>query len=867
MRTTLVLSACVLALISACVAGGGSADAPSVGTPIPPSARLEVADGFGTPRHAQAVMSSKYCASCHPDIYAEHEQNTHGRAFTDEEVRLATGRFSQADCIICHTPRPTFETGIGMNPIRRHHGLEEGNSCMTCHWAPGVDYSRFVGGPDCTTAFDPRVGRVEACASCHRNHGTPYQWELSPKGKSAGRECIDCHMELVERPVAVGMPPREVRSHVFPGGRSESQLRKAYEYDARIEGNEVVVTIANKGAGHNFPTELKQRSVESLVVVRDADGQEVARSRMVLRDPYKRPYGLQLPINTQIPSGEAREQRVPIGVAEGTVECELHFKLYFPIEDYHPDLSRRLEVRRLPFRDLEPSTKPVTSEPDVRVVTPEGIPAELASPADLVDYARPEIGAVEVSIPEGDDAQAIADLINLFQFPVPAANAEARHRLVDIGLPAVPALIQALGSWDNKTWNQAMGVLQNMGAKAQPAVIAALSSPELYIRLHASEILSRTGVEGPTDAALAALRANLARESALDRSHAAETLGHLRLESARDELRRALGDQDPDVVRAAAFALAKLRDKGAIPAIQAALKSAFWTETRRDLAEVLARLGDPSGIQTLIAGLDERDDLVRESYFESLFAVTGLHEGYDPLAPRDQRLEAIAHIAAWWARNGGEGALRRPVAVSLKESSEVKKMLEAFAGGDGLTPAGDDEKLVARFLELGEKAVPGLTKIGLKYPPGFAQKRARVCEVLGRIGDPAAVPALITALRDPVISVGAWACWALEKIGDRSALTALERWHQRLLSLAAARAIPASAGTPDLLLAQAAGARYALGDARAEPDLVAFLLGEDLEARRTAATALRRVHGDLEYDAEAEPAARRAAVERWLSAR
>jgi hypothetical protein len=110
-------------------------------------------------------MTSTFCGTCHPDYYAEHTMNTHGRAFTDAEVRLATGNFETGDCIRCHTPRPVFETGNGMNPQRRFYGLEEGNTCMTCHWKPGVDYSRFTGGPDCKTGFDPRVGEVEACAA------------------------------------------------------------------------------------------------------------------------------------------------------------------------------------------------------------------------------------------------------------------------------------------------------------------------------------------------------------------------------------------------------------------------------------------------------------------------------------------------------------------------------------------------------------------------------------------------------------------------------------------------------------------------------------------------------------------------------
>jgi len=154
------------------------------------------------------VMESAFCAKCHPAIFAEHEQSTHGRAFSDEEVRLATARFSHQDCIICHTPRPIFETGLGMNPIRRHFGLEEGNTCMTCHWKPEHDYTGFVGGAECKGAFAEGSGTVDACASCHRNHGTPYQWERNPNGKESGRVCIDCHMPPVEREVAVGGPAR-----------------------------------------------------------------------------------------------------------------------------------------------------------------------------------------------------------------------------------------------------------------------------------------------------------------------------------------------------------------------------------------------------------------------------------------------------------------------------------------------------------------------------------------------------------------------------------------------------------------------------------------------------------------------------------
>ena len=131
-----------------------------------PAVTLELVESApATAAQRHDVMESAFCASCHPDIYAEHEQSTHGRAFTDEEVRLATARFAHQDCIVCHTPRPIFETGVGQNPKRRHYGLHEGNTCMTCHWKPDYDYGSFTGGAQCKTAFHPDVGTVEAGAT------------------------------------------------------------------------------------------------------------------------------------------------------------------------------------------------------------------------------------------------------------------------------------------------------------------------------------------------------------------------------------------------------------------------------------------------------------------------------------------------------------------------------------------------------------------------------------------------------------------------------------------------------------------------------------------------------------------------------
>ena len=810
------------------------------------------------------VMESAFCAKCHPDIYAEHEQSTHGRAFSDEEVRLATARFAHQDCIICHTPRPIFETGIGQNPKRRHYDLEEGNTCMSCHWRPGYDYTRFEGGAQCADAFHPDVGKVEACGSCHRNHGTPYQWAKSPTGQASGRTCMDCHMQEIERPIAVGGPLRTTHSHVFPGCRNEEHVRRAYDYEAKLDGNAVVVTLKNKGAGHNFPTELKQRSVESLVVVRDLEGKEVARSRMVFRDPYKRPYGLELPVNTQIPGGEERTHRVPIGAEAGTVETTLFFKLYYPIDDFHPDMSRVLEARSLPFTGLMPSSEPVVSEPEVVAKTPEGISPETASVANLVDYNRPQIGAVAVDVPGGNSPEDIQKLIDLFQFPVPQANVEAGAKLVQIGLPAVPALIDALASWDNKTYNQSLGALEKIGAPARPAIVAALDDPRLYVRLNAREFLVKTLWKSPEIEA--ALARGLASKVTLDRASAAQAAGAIHAASLEPALEQQLGDADPDVVRNSGLALAHLGVHSAVPAIEAALARAHYAETQRDLAYALARLGSTAGMLTLLGGLDHRDDLVREAFFEQFFAVTGQHLGYEPLAPRAERQEAIARLQGWWAKDGSADQLKPfPKDGDPIAEAYAWKLVGDIGGNDMVASTPEqDAALEEELVGMGTYAVPGLVR-GLKYPPGFADKRAALCRMLGRIGDRRAAPALAATLRDPVVRVAAWAAWALEGLADPATLPALVRYEQRLRTLVATNTVPPDAGPGERLLAQAARTRLVAGDESARHTLAALLLSPDDYTRQLAFEALQHKFGeDRGYDPSADAAARRAAAARWM---
>ena len=88
MNRSLLLAAARVNLLSLAVLGAGCSTGAAPENDRVAAPPAHAADS----RHADEVMKSSVCADCHPAIYAEHEQSTHGRAFTDEEVRLATAR-------------------------------------------------------------------------------------------------------------------------------------------------------------------------------------------------------------------------------------------------------------------------------------------------------------------------------------------------------------------------------------------------------------------------------------------------------------------------------------------------------------------------------------------------------------------------------------------------------------------------------------------------------------------------------------------------------------------------------------------------------------------------------------------------------
>jgi nitrate/TMAO reductase-like tetraheme cytochrome c subunit len=294
--------------------------------------------------------SSAQCKECHEDVYEEWLGSHHQIAFTNPEVRALSDDFRKQECMDCHLPRPLVVTLPG-KPQPRNTWFDEGVSCISCHLGPD---GGIVGGNDrpevpCRPKRNEQLMSVDACASCHNQHGTTDQWRASHYAEQ-GTDCASCHMPEAKRTRKDGST-RFGRSHVWRGCHDVDTLKKAGRFEVERKDGEIVMTLTNVGAGHNFPTEERHRAVDMVYrfVTEDGPGewQRAWRFRMPYRDestpinPGNEPGE-----NTQLPAGKSHSSRVPIAVGARAVEVRLWYRLTPFCGDEDPR-STLLEERRL----------------------------------------------------------------------------------------------------------------------------------------------------------------------------------------------------------------------------------------------------------------------------------------------------------------------------------------------------------------------------------------------------------------------------------------------------------------------------------------------------------------------------------------
>ena len=378
---------------------------------------------------------------------------------------------------------------------------------------------------------------------------------------------------------------------------------------------------------------------------------------------------------------------------------------------------------------------PVAVRPLVDLLADDAV-APAATDA-LVAIGRPAVTSVLALLEEGSGSarenavevlgrlgahEAIPTIVELIRGGGDRLHRKAIDALVDIGAPAIDALIPLLGQ-DGDGHAGAEAALTGIGVVAQEPLTKALGDESARTRMGAARVLRRlgwipTGVEEET-----------AYLIALQKWPDVATLGA----SAVDPLAARLGDQDAGVQTGAAESLIRIGAVAAPP-----LARLLDDMARREPAgEVLIRIGE-GAVDSLIRALNE--EALRQPAASVLIRI-----GSPAAGPLVRAL-----------RDPGVGQAAAEILGTIGEFS-VGALIEALGDDDAAIRRG----AVAVLIGLGDAAIGPL--IGALGHPGDAV-RLEAVDTLIRIGRPA-IPALTEALLDERYHIRLGAAEALGRIG------------------------------------------------------------------------------------------------------
>ena len=238
-------------------------------------------------------LSAESCGVCHQAHFAEWKNSTHAHAWTDMQFQAELKKESSPYlCINCHIPLENQQEylvdGLIDGDIYKPHRKknpqwdqilqQEGVTCAVCHVRDG----EIIGTIGSSKA--PHRVRQDAqflseslCITCHNavaeltptvtcTFETGDEWK---KGPYAGeKNCIQCHMEVIKRPLVNGYEQRNSHFHAFPGSgiskvdtvQSEGlngldfypgELKKRFAENTKINYS---FGVKNARAGHRLPT-------------------------------------------------------------------------------------------------------------------------------------------------------------------------------------------------------------------------------------------------------------------------------------------------------------------------------------------------------------------------------------------------------------------------------------------------------------------------------------------------------------------------------------------------------------------------------------------------------------------------------------
>ncbi len=220
-------------------------------------------------------------------------------------------------------------------------------------------------------------------------------------------------------------------------------------------------------------------------------------------------------------------------------------------------------------------------------------------------------------------------------------------------------------------------------------------------------------------------------ESLVDEAHAnsrawaAQVLGKIGSQRAVAPLLQRLHDRSEQVRMAVAEALGALGDRRATnELVQIALRDPVGT-VRAEAARALGQMRDESVLETLVTLLADPD------YWTRLRTI----EAIELLKPEDP-------TALDSALRDPSPEVRKRAAVALQRIGVLDQRVEELAGND----RGIVDRAMRTLIEMGRAGLIESILAHLEHPS--LRVRSRITEVLGRVGDQYAVPALLPLLGD-----------------------------------------------------------------------------------------------------------------------
>jgi hypothetical protein len=230
---------------------------------------------FGCEAEQSAALpfgtQAESCSTCHEARYEAWSASPHATSGTSPvfeallaEVGERWGDRAADACVDCHQPG---------------HGGDVGVGCVTCHAATGntgerdgrlrVDLEMPLAGPRGEGTNGAHAIRqtgfltsASLCGTCHEvtSPGLLDEPTLTEYRESdvaaAGVSCATCHMPEGEHRF-VGIDPawgRDADARARAVEDARGLMAAALDLEARVEGDELFVSVENVGAGHSVPT-------------------------------------------------------------------------------------------------------------------------------------------------------------------------------------------------------------------------------------------------------------------------------------------------------------------------------------------------------------------------------------------------------------------------------------------------------------------------------------------------------------------------------------------------------------------------------------------------------------------------------------